>query len=237
MQHICNTHFRRAAFAKVQKGKPSMDTVHKNQSVKVKILHIGQTTVTRSSRFAGWSAYASALATILSFVAIILFFSGSGLFGTINDIFSVFQVLFMLPLTLVFYRLSSSNTRMLNIVGAMFGVVGMITVAVGQSLLVVGMITYQQSLSFVPAGAAIGIWLLLVDFQALSSRVFPRRLALTGILAGIGYLVTVVGFLFGGQESPVFYGGGLILVVSYPIWAIWLARECLLGKFLEFAAD
>jgi hypothetical protein len=212
-----------------------MDTVHKNQSDEVKMLPIGQTTVTRSSRFAGWSAYASALATILSFVTIILFFSGVGLFGTINDISSVFQVLFMLPLALVLYRLSSSNTRMLNIVGVMFGVAGMITVSVGQSLLVVGTITYQQSLSFVPAGAAIGIWLLLVDFQALYSRVFPRRLALTGILAGISYLVTVVGFLVGGQESPVFYAGGLILVISYPIWAIWLGRVCLSGKLAKFA--
>lgn len=189
-----------------------------------------QMTSTGFLRYAGWSANVTATASIITFVSAILFFSIGQPFGTINDIASVFQVLFMLPLALILYRLNPEHAHLLNIVAVILGISGMITVVVGQSLLVVGVITYQQSLSFVPAGAAIGGWLVL-----MSSKLLPRRLALTGVLAGIGYLMTVVGFLFGGQESPIFYAGGLILVISYPLWAFWLGRVCLSGKLIAFA--
>jgi hypothetical protein len=53
--------------------------------------------------YAGWSAYMSATATIITFASAILFFSLGQPFGTINDISSVFQVIFMLPLALVLY--------------------------------------------------------------------------------------------------------------------------------------
>ena len=190
---------------------------------------------TRLLRYAGWSAYLSAAAIIIGFVMLILFFSVGEPFGTINDAASVFQVLFMLPLVLMLYRINTENPRLLNVVAMTVGIVGIIISAVGQSLLVIRVITYQQSLAFLPAGAAIGVWLLLISYQASTSRLLPRRLVWAGILAGIGYLVTVVGFLFGGQDSLVFYAGRLILVVSYPVWALWLGRVCLSGKLLEFA--
>jgi len=190
---------------------------------------------TRLLRYAGWSAYVSAAAIIIAFVTLILFFSIGEPFGTINDTASVFQVLFMLPLALLLYRINADNVRLLNVVTMILGIVGIIIAAVGQSLLVIRIITYQQSLSFLPAGAAIGVWLVLISYEASIRRLIPRRLAWAGILAGIGYLVTVVGFLFGGQESPIFYAGGLILVVSYPLWAFWFGRVCLSGKLLEFA--
>jgi hypothetical protein len=47
-----------------------------------------------------------------------------------------------------------------------------------------------------------------------------------GIIAGSGYILTVIGFLKGGYNYTLFYLGGLLTGVSYPIWAIWL------GKFL-----
>jgi hypothetical protein len=49
-------------------------------------------------------------------------------------------------------------------------------------------------------------------------------LAWFGVGAGVGYLLTVIGFLIGGQENKLFYIGALVLGISYPIWAIWLGK-------------
>jgi hypothetical protein len=174
-------------------------------------------------RYAGWSAYVSAAATIMTFITAIIFFTVGGSFGKINDISSVLQLLFMLPLPLALYRLFRHNAQTLNLLAAL-GIAGMLVGVVGQSLLVFDVITYQQSLAFFPGAAAIGIWLLLTDYLALASGLFPRGLAWAGFIAGAGYLVTVAGFLLGGQQNLFFYIGGFVLVISYPVWAIWLGR-------------
>ncbi len=181
-------------------------------------------TTTSLFRYAGWSAYVSATATMITFVTAILFFSIGGPFGKINDISSVVQVLFMLPVALVLYRLFRPNTQTLSLLAAAVGIAGVMVAVVGQGLLVFGVITYQQSLTFFPAGGAIGVWLLLANYLALTNRKLPQGLAWSGLVAGAGYIVTVVGFLLGGQQNPLFYAGGLVLVISYPIWAIWLGR-------------
>ena len=180
-------------------------------------------------RIAGWSAYLSAAATILTFVTGILFFSVGQPFGTINDVSSMFQVLFMIPLAIVLYHVLPFNARTLDLIATEVGILGMIISAVGQSLLVFDRIDFQGSLKFFPAGIAIGIWLLSVCSLALASGLFPRGLAWAGLLAGAGYIVTVAGFLLGGQQNLLFYLGGLALGISYPVWAIWLGRSLLAG--------
>lgn len=171
-----------------------------------------------------WSAYISAIATILTFITGILFFTVGGPFGKINDISSVFQVLFMIPLALVLYRLLPGSMRTLGLIAAVIGIGGMLIAAYGQSLLVFGKIDFKGSMKYFPAGAAIGIWLALTCSYALRSDLFPGRLAWTGILAGVSYIVIVLAFLIKGQQNMVFYIGGLVLGISYPVWAIWLGR-------------
>jgi hypothetical protein len=46
----------------------------------------------------GWAAYLSATATIRTFISGIFFFSGAKWIGKLNDLFSVFQVLLIIPL-------------------------------------------------------------------------------------------------------------------------------------------
>jgi len=169
-----------------------------------------------------WSAYLSAIATILTLITGILFFTVGGTYGKINDISSVFQVLFMIPLALVLYRLIPADTRMLGLIAALIGIAGMLVAAYGQTLLVFGKIDFEGSMKYFPAGAAIGIWLVVICVFALSYNLFPTRLAWTGILAGLSYIVIVLAFLIKGQQNIVFYVGGLVLGMSYPIWATWL---------------
>jgi len=179
-----------------------------------------------------WSAYLSAIATILTFITGILFFTVGGAFGKTNDISSIFQVLFMIPLALMLYRLLPDSTRAMGLIAALIGIGGMLVAAYGQSLLVFEKIDFEGSLRYFPAGAAIGIWLVLTCSYALRSDLFPDGLAWTGILAGVSYIVIVLAFLIKGQQSMVFYVAGLMLGISYPVWAIWIGRLIGTGRLL-----
>jgi len=180
--------------------------------------------------FYGWSAYLSATATILTFITGILFFTVGKPFGKINDISSVFQVLFMIPLTIFFIQALPSKVLVLELVATILGVSGMLLSAIGQSLLVFGRIDFQGSLKFFPAGAAIGIWLILICSLSANQELLPELMASIGILAGAGYIVTVIGFLKSGQQSTLFYIGALMLGICYPVWAFWLGRTLMSGS-------
>jgi len=176
------------------------------------------------ARLTGWSAFISATGTILTFLTGILFFTIGQPFGTIEDIASVIQVAFMIPLAIGLYRLIPSTRKAVSFFGAVVGILGMLIACIGQGLLVLGRIDYPTSMKFFPGAVAIGIWLLVLWWLARTNGFFPSGLAWASFVAGLGYFVTVFGFLWGGQDSPVFYAGSLALVVGYSVWAIWLGR-------------
>lgn len=180
--------------------------------------------------YAGWCAYVSAAATIVTFVSAVLFFTLGQPFGTLNDVASVVQLIFMLPLVLILYQIFRPHSQSLSFLAAALGMSGMLVVGTVQSLLVVGVITYLQTVPFVPFGSAIGGWLILSGYLSLSSGLLPRGLAWAGLLAGVGYIVTVAGFTLGSYQSPAFYAGGLLMVISYSTWAFWLGRVFVAGN-------
>jgi hypothetical protein len=178
----------------------------------------------------GWSAILSAAATIATFVTGILFFSVGKPFGKINDIASIFQVLLMIPLTIMFMRLlPPSPSNKIAIAVGIIGIAGMLISAWGQSLLVFGRIDFDTSRKFFPAGLAIGVWLTTINALVMPYGVLSKALCWAGIGAGVGYLLTVVGFLRGGQSHWLFIAGALGLAVCYPTWAIGLGRLLLYG--------
>jgi hypothetical protein len=178
-------------------------------------------------RVAGWAAYLSAAATIVTFVTGILFFSIGQPWGTINDAASVFQVLIMLPIVLALHRLFlfGPSAPALSLLAAAMGITGMLVAAALQALLVFGRVKYQQTIGAVlTAGGGIGIWLVLVGYLALASGGLPGGLAWLGLVAGGGYILLVAGFWLGGQRNPLFIAGSLVAVIGYSMWAIWLGR-------------
>jgi hypothetical protein len=174
----------------------------------------------------GFSAYLSAVTTIFTLMTGFLFFKKGGLFGLLNDLSSIFQVIFMIPLGLYFFTLLRSETIVISTIIYFVGLLGMLFSVYGQSLLVIRRINFDQSRKYIPAGTAIGLWLIIVCLIASRESLIPNLLGWIGIIAGSGYILTVIGFLKGGYNYTLFYLGGLLTGVSYPIWAIWL------GKFL-----
>ena len=172
----------------------------------------------------GWSAHLSAAATILTFVTGILFFSGGKSFGKINDLFSVFQVLLMIPLVFFFSQLITPPSFLARFISIAFGLGGILVSAYGQMRLMAKKISFEESQKFFPAGGAIGFWLIMVNVSLIGARTLPTALIWIGIAAGVGYLLIVGGFIKGGQRDPLFYGGSLLLGICYPVRGFWLGK-------------
>ena len=172
----------------------------------------------------GYAAYLSATAVILTFITGILFFSFGQWFGKLNDLFSVFQVMLMIPLILMFNQLMTPPRFSTILITTTFGLGGILISAYGQIRLLLGKIDFEESLKYFPATGAIGFWLIMVNLSSFGSSELPKTLLGIGIAAGVGYLLTVGGFIKGGQQDPLFYSGTLVLGVCYPIWGFWMGR-------------
>jgi hypothetical protein len=186
-------------------------------------------------RFAGWSAYVTAVAIPISFVTLFVFFAVGGLWGPINDISSVFFALSLIPPALAWHHLHRSLFPRLSLVNLAIGIIAMLTLAILQAALVVGIVEYEQSLRPVLAATlVIGLWLVVNG--VLASRgshregTVPRGLAWVSLVAGIGSILVGLGFWIGGEEHPLTAVGGLVSFAGIFIWAIWFGKLLLSGK-------
>ncbi|MBI3165892.1 MAG: hypothetical protein HYZ24_14510 [Chloroflexi bacterium] len=173
-------------------------------------------------RLAGWSAYLSALATILGAVTLVIFFSVGDPFGKINDVCSVIIGLTAIVILFALYQLHRSAAPKISFIVFLVGALAMLTAAVIQTLLVVNGTNFGMivTISFGIFGAS----LIAFGFLAVVNQTLPRGLAWLGIAAGIGYVLVITGFILGGENHPLTYLGGAVAVIAYPVWAVWLGR-------------
>ena len=185
----------------------------------------------QSNRFAGWSAYLSAAATIIGFITLILFFSVGQPFGTINDISSIFIALATLPILFALYQLHRAVAPTVSLGALIIGIVSSLIAVLLQTLFVFKVIPGSPSGEIVTVAFGVfGISLALFNYLAYSNKSFSPKLAIWGIAAGAGYALVALGFLLGGQDHPLTYLGGLFAIFAYPAWAIWFGRLILSGK-------
>lgn len=117
-------------------------------------------------RLAGWSAYFNAAVFLLSLVALMLFFSIGGFWGTINDSLSIIWVLSYIPLAVAFYQINRSVNAPISLASSIIGIAAMIVFAVLQFLLVLGLVRFEQTFTAGPH----------YDWLNRSVRVDPRPL-------------------------------------------------------------
>jgi hypothetical protein len=180
--------------------------------------------------YAGWSAIVSAMATVVGFVTLIIFFSVGQPWGTINDVASVILAFALLPVLLALYYLQRQNAPVITLGVLVIGGLALLVAAVFQLLLIFGVIKFQQTAVVVSTAFGLfGASLVVYSALARAQGSLPNTLALLGIIAGVGYVLVVVGFILGGQEHPLAAIGGLTAVIIYPIFAIWFGRILLSG--------
>lgn len=180
--------------------------------------------------YAGWSAIVSAIATVIGFVTLVLFFSRGQPWGTINDVSSVILAFVLLPVLLALYTLHRQNAPAIALAVLVIGVLALLVAAAFQLLLIFNVIEFMQTAIIVPTAFGLfGAALVVYSTLARAHGSLPNALAWLGIVAGVSYMLVIVGFILGGQEHPLAAMGGLTAVTIYPIFAVWFGRMLLLG--------
>jgi MFS family permease len=186
-------------------------------------------------QISGWSAVINGLTSIASTVTLMLMFAVAPFFGPVNDGISIIWCLSFIPLAVLFYRLNLPVNPLLSLAAAVVGIAAMAIFAIAQTMLVLRIVTFEQSLGLVlTMGAVIGLWALVNGWLARGGGMLPGAMTWLLIIYGVSFMLTAVGWYMAGQENPLVIIGFLIGAVIGPIWTIWLGR-ILLGA--DFAAS
>lgn len=182
------------------------------------------------SNLAGWSAVINGATSIISTVTIAIYFAIGGPWGTINDSNSVFWILSFIPIAILFYRMHQAISGPLNMLATGVGFAGMITFAISQSLLAIGLVQFEQTFTLVlTMTGLVGSWLFLQGLLARRNQILPAKLIWLMIAYGISFILGMIGFLIGSWENPLALVGFLFQAIIGPIWAFYLGKVLLSG--------
>ena len=178
---------------------------------------------------AGASAVVSLIALVVSGIALALFFGGAGAFwGPVNDMFLVVTVLaLILPILAVDRLAAGQGVGWMRIV-SIVTVLGVVVIAVGQTALVLGVLTLDGS--YVTAGVgfiAIMVWLVALAILSFGSGVLPQLVGWTAmaVLALIGVEALLVTVAMG----PLVAIASIALLVALVAW-LWTLSSTLLSR-------
>lgn len=169
-------------------------------------LHVEGTVPEALLKLSGWCAYISGAAAIIGLVFLAIFFGGGPeYFGPLNDIAVIVHYILLLPIVFTLYLLLKSYGQTLNLIALGFALAGMLGVIILQTLLVVGVLPFEQQIGMVVVAFLVAmVWFVITGYLGRSTGIIPKSVVLN-VLAG--------------------------LVFGYPVWAFMLGRRLLeVGK-------
>jgi hypothetical protein len=199
-------------------------------------------------RYARPAALVAGIASIIGFIALILFFAleapgvsadpqGFHFWGFISDIAGPLTMIPLIIVMLALHRAERAQAPTLSRVALMVGVIGALGVTLLQVLLIIRVLTFEQEVGPVVLAMGIaGVWLILASYMARVQHILPSGLAWLGIVTGVAQAAYPLLFqaLGGanfytnmGSDYVVMGLASIIMLVSYlgfPIWALWFAR-------------
>ena len=167
-------------------------------------------------RLAAVSSWVALAALVLSGIALALFFAGAGEFwGPVNDALIVVTAIALLPAIVGVARIAGDRGAPWIGLLTVATIAGLILIAVGQTLLIVGRLSLEGS--FVTGG--IGVipliaWIVLVAVLGLAAGVLPATTGWLAVvaLAGIGAMSVIAAVTRGPLRWAA--GVGLLLALS-----------------------
>ena len=187
-------------------------------------------------RRAGWAVLVSLLGLGLSWTFGILFLTNGGVYAPLSDISSL---IYRLPLVLVawvlylVYRSGSPGASGAVLAVGLLGVTVSVVSGLGLAVTDLGVPTGMAGASLAGqriGGLVTGLWLLGVSGQELRHAVFPRRVAVAGIVAGSGMVLLQSSLLIGGVSHPGFGIGSIVQLLGTVCWSVWIGRRLLAGR-------
>lgn len=177
------------------------------------------------------------IVAVLAFIFLLIFFWGYSnnmpslyIFGSINDVLGSLEAILSATLATVLLFSKSKRWIWLYLIGAVLSWIGAFIVTL-DSLMAGGMLSRSSaSILRIKYGfpslltmhdldfgfGLIGIWLVILNVQAIQNKAWPNRFIILGFISG---LLMAIGL----NDSPAALG----FVFLYPIWCIWLGRYIL----------
>lgn len=178
---------------------------------------------------AGASAVVSLIALVISGVALALFFGGAGAFwGPVNDMFLVVTVLaLILPILAVDRLAAQQGVGWMRFV-SIATIVGVVVIAVGQTALVLRLLTLDGS--YVTGGIgfiAIIVWLVALPILAFGSAVLPSTVGWAAIAVLV--LIGVEALVAAAAMGPLLWIASIALLGALVAW-LWTLSSTLLSR-------
>ena len=178
---------------------------------------------------AGASAVVSAIALVISGVALALFFGGAGAFwGPVNDMFLVVTVLaLILPILAVDRLAAQQGVGWMRFV-SIATILGVVVIAIGQTALVLGMLTLDGSYVTGSIGfIAIIVWLVALPVLAFGSGVLPSTVGWAAL--AVLLLIVVEAVVVMASMGPLVAIASVALLAALAVW-LWTLSSTLLSR-------
>ena len=189
-------------------------------------------------RVIGWSAFANGVLMLANMITLMLMFTVNPFWGPVNDAISVVWLLSFLPLALLFVRINQAVMgRGVALATALAGTAAILVFAVLQALLVLRVVRFEQTFSYVVAlGGIMGAWLLVNGLLAPTGQTLPAGVAWLTTIFGLSYVSAVAGFWVSGYENPLLWAGTAAGYIVGTVWAFWLGWLLFHGRVSPAAA-
>jgi hypothetical protein len=187
-------------------------------------------------RLASMSTWIALVALVLSGIALALFFAGAGAFwGPMNDALIVVTVIALIPTALAVLRMAGDHGTPWVALVSLLTIAGLVLIAVGQTLLIVGRLSLDGS--YVTGG--IGVvpvlaWMLLTAILALGMGVLPSRVGWLAVATLVAIVVCSVTAAI--TTGPVLWIETFTLVAILVLWLGSLASTFADGAAVASAA-
>ena len=173
---------------------------------------------------ASYAAMAAIGSLLISAVTLALFFAGAGDFwGPINDIFVSVTLILLIPVIVAVLRLAPDDIGPWFAILCVAGIAGALVGAIGQVLLVVGIINLQAS--FVTGG--IGVTPIVLWGIGLAYLVFTRDTL--SVVVGwtlLAILASIIAVVIASLIGPWAVGAASILMLAALVaWLALLSTE------------
>lgn len=191
--------------------------------------------ISLNSRLTGQFLITIGTTSVLAFIFLVIFFVGYFqdipsilFFGPLNDIFGSLEAILSAVLATIFLFSGPKRWIWVNLIGVILTWTGAFIVTL-DSLMAGGIIprnagailsttngfpllltTHDLHFGF----GLIGVWLVILNFQAIQAKAWPAHLSGLGFATGIFMIIGLLGSR-----------GALGFVFLYPIWCIWLGRH------------
>jgi hypothetical protein len=174
-------------------------------------------------RLASLSSWIALVALVLSGIALALFFGGAGEFwGPVNDAFIVVTAIGLILPVVAVSRLAADQGAPWVTIVTIVALAGLVLIAVGQALLIVGRLSLDGS--YVTGG--IGIvpvlaWIVLVAILSLGSGVLPSTVGWLAV-ATLAAIV-IVSIVAAVTRGPILGVVSVALLITVSAWLASLA--------------